>query len=228
MARANHKATTGRSSESNSRTSARSTDIPDPADLISQIIAAAAHAPQGRAVARLEVKFDLATQGLCSLLVELEKSVGPELFEALDRDTCQAIVFGETSVLELTGTTTAANLADARKFIAGVAYKRNGDGVATPLYPSEAQLKIPFVKRAWDACGKAADDAVNYDVKTCKNFVIWYSDDQGKTPSRKPKEIKDNTWPYDETSKITGNWGPFKSNELAASNIYVIKYCGVA
>jgi len=83
MARANHKATTGRSSESNSRTSARSTDIPDPADLISQIIAAAAHAPQGRAVARLEVKFDLATQGLCSLLVELEKSVGPELLRPL-------------------------------------------------------------------------------------------------------------------------------------------------
>jgi hypothetical protein len=87
-------------------------------------------------------------------------------------------------------------------------------------------LKQPFIKKAWAGCKTAADNAQNDDVGDCKNFVIWYSDDNGKTPSHEPKEIPD-SWPYDQADKITKSWGAYKVNELNGSNIYVFKYCGV-
>lgn len=143
----------------------------------------------------------------------------------LDPAVCQAIVYGETGTIEakegqLDG------LAEARRFIAGVAYKRNGSGVADPKYPTADELKQPFIKRAWDRCKIAAQDAMNDDVATCKHFVVWYSDDGGKTPSKQPRKIEDD-WPYEQTDKIKKSWGPYKVNELGKDNIYVIKYCGV-
>jgi hypothetical protein len=120
--------------------------------------------------------------------------------EALDAGVCQAIVYGETGTIEAKETQ-LDELAEARRFIAGVAYKRNGSGLAKPKYPSADELKQPFIKRAWDRCKTAAQDAKDDDVGTCKHFVIWYSDDGGKTPSKQPKEIEDK-WPYEQTDKI--------------------------
>lgn len=138
---------------------------------------------------------------------------------------CQAIVYGETGTIQTTADG-LPGLAEARQFIAAVAYKRNGSGVARPRYPTPDELKQPFIKRAWDRCKVAAEDAVGVDVGNCKHFVIWYSDDDGKTPSKKPTEI-DHKWPYTQTDKITKSWGPYRVNELNGDNIYVIKYCGV-
>jgi len=145
---------------------------------------------------------------------------------AVDSVICQAIVYGESGTIELLKGSDAPGLAEARRFIAGVAYKRSGQGLAKPKYPTADELKQPFIKKAWELCKTAADDAVSDDVKTCKHFVIWYSDDDGKTPSKSPKPIQD-PWPYDQVDKITAHWGPYKVNELGKSNIFVIKYCGV-
>jgi len=116
---------------------------------------------------------------------------------------------------------------DARRFIAGVAYKRNGGGMAPPKIPTESELQNPNTKAIWELCLTAAKDAANDDVGKCKNFVVWYSDDSGKTPSKSPSEIKDK-WPYDQIDKIKESWGPFTSPITPkGDNIYVIKYCGV-
>lgn len=143
----------------------------------------------------------------------------------IDQPTCQAIVYAETGTIELLNAGDAAGLQEARRFIAGVAYKRNGSGVASPKYPTDDELKQPFIKKAWDSCGTAATAASGDDVGDCRHFVIWYSDD-GKTPSKTPSAIPA-SWPYDYTDKITKDWGPYKVNVLGGSNIYVIKYCGV-
>lgn len=143
----------------------------------------------------------------------------------LDEATCHAVVFAETATLEVDADG-LDGLIEARRFIAAVAYKRNGDGVAKPRYPSQDELKQPFIKKAWDRCGVAAKDGKMDDVGKCKHFVIWYSDDGGKTPSKLPKEIHDK-WPYQQTDKITKSWGPYKANDLGKDNIYVIQYCGV-
>lgn len=144
---------------------------------------------------------------------------------AIDPSVCQAIVYAETGTIETTPEG-LAGLAEARQFIAGVAYKRNGQGVARPKYPTNAELAQPFIRRAWDRCAVAATDAQGHDVGNCKHFVIWYSDDGGQTPSRQPSSIPSD-WPYMQTSKITGHWGPYTVRVLAGNNIYVIKYCGV-
>jgi hypothetical protein len=142
----------------------------------------------------------------------------------LDEKTCAGHVFAETSVLS----NNAAKLVQARRFIAGVAYKRNGSGMAPPKIPTDQELQNPNTKAIWERCQTAAKDAANDDVKTCKHFVIWYSDDDGKSPSKKPSRIPDD-WPYDQTDKIKESWGPFTSPiEPKGSNIFVIKYCGVA
>lgn len=141
----------------------------------------------------------------------------------LDKKTCAGHVFGETSVLS----GNAAKLAEARRFIAGVAYKRNGGGMAPPKIPTDEELKNPITKAIWERCTTAADDAAGDDVGDCKHFVIWFSDDNGKTPSKQPERITDD-WPYDQTDKIKGSWGPFVSPvKPKGSNIFVIKYCGV-
>ncbi len=142
---------------------------------------------------------------------------------ALDEATCAGHVFGETSVLSKN----ASKLVDARRFIAGVAYKRNGGGMAPPKIPTESELQNPNTKAIWEHCLTAAKHAANDDVGKCKNFVVWYSDDSGKTPSKSPSEIKDK-WPYDQIDKIKESWGPFTSPITPkGDNIYVIKYCGV-
>jgi hypothetical protein len=143
----------------------------------------------------------------------------------LDPDVCQAIVYGETGTIEVTQDQ-LEGLAEARRFIAGVAYKRNGLGLAKPKYPTSDELKQPFIRNAWTRCKTAAQDAKDDEVGTCNHFVIWYSDDAGKTPSKKPKRIRDN-WPYDNANKIKKSWGPYTVNELGQDNIYVIQYCGV-
>ncbi|CDZ54445.1 hypothetical protein [Neorhizobium galegae] len=146
----------------------------------------------------------------------------------ITQSVCQAIVFAETGTIELPDEAKLPELVAARRYIAGVAYKVNGDPkkIATPRYPTADELKQPFIKKAWDSCGQAAKDAASDDVGNCRHFVIWYSDD-GRTPSRVPKSMPA-SWPYDETDKITQAWGPYKVNVLGADNIYVIKYCGVA
>lgn len=70
----------------------------------------------------------------------------------LDKETCAGHVFGETSVLS----NNAAKLAEARRFIAGVAYKRNGTGMAPAKIPTEDELKNPNTKAIWDRCLQAA------------------------------------------------------------------------
>ncbi len=141
----------------------------------------------------------------------------------LDKKTCAGHVFGETSVLS----SNAPKLAEARRFIAGVAYKRKGSGMAPPKIPTDDELTNPNTKAIWERCLKAADDAAGDDVGTCKHFVIWFSDDNGKTPSKQPERITDD-WPYDQVDKIKDNWGPFVSPvKPKGSNIFVIKYCGV-
>jgi hypothetical protein len=141
----------------------------------------------------------------------------------LDKTTCAGHVFGETSVLS----SNAAKLAEARRFIAGVAYKRNGTGMAPAKIPTEDELKNPNTRAIWNRCLQAAEDAAGDDVKTCKHFVVWFSDDDGKTPSKEPSRIPDD-WPYDQTDKIKGSWGPFVSPVTPeGDNIFVIKYCGV-
>jgi hypothetical protein len=141
----------------------------------------------------------------------------------LDKETCAGHVFGETSVLS----NNAAKLAEARRFIAGVAYKRNGTGIASAEIPTEDELKNPNTKAIWDRCLQAAGDAAGDDVGTCKHFVVWFSDDDGKTPSKKPSRITDD-WPYDQVDKIKASWGPFVSPVTPkGNNIFVIKYCGV-
>lgn len=141
-------------------------------------------------------------------------------------NVCQAIVFAETSTVEVLDPAALPALAEARKFIAAVAYVRNGQGVAKPRYPTDDELKQPFIKRAWERCLAAATDGAGVDVGNCKHFVIWYSDDEGKTPSKLPTEITDK-WPYEQVAKINGHWGPYRIAELDGDNIYVIKYCGV-
>jgi hypothetical protein len=146
---------------------------------------------------------------------------------AISESVCQAIVYGETGTLQVGSEAELPMFAEARRFIAGVAYKRDGSGVAKPKYPTAEELKQPFIKRAWDRCLVAAKAAAGDDVGAAKHFVIWFSDDGGNTPSKKPREITDK-WPYTETDKITKHWGPFKDNSLGGSNIYVIQYTGVA
>lgn len=85
------------------------------------------------------------------------------------------------------------NLKEARRFIAGVAYKRNGSGMVPPKIPSDQELKNPNTKAIRDRCMTAASDAANDDVKICKHFVIWFFDGDGKTPSKKPEKIPDNS-----------------------------------
>lgn len=142
---------------------------------------------------------------------------------ALDRVVCAGHVFGQTR--QLTGD--AATLAEARRFIAGVAYKRHGDGMPPARIPVAADLVDPQTKAVWERCLNAADDAASDDVKVCRHFVIWYSDDAGKTPSKKPSSLSDD-WPYEQAQKIVASWGPFVSPAgPIGGNIFVMKYCGV-
>lgn len=141
---------------------------------------------------------------------------------------CQAIVYAESGTVEIVKAGTADTLAAARGFIAAVAYKRSGQGLAKPVYPSAAELQQPAIKQAWNACLKAAQDAKGDDVKACQHFVIWHSDDGGKTPSSNPKWPKADSWPYDHEDKINTVCGPFKANNLGGkADLYVFKYCGV-
>lgn len=169
------------------------------------------------------------------------KELQTELASNLTEENCAGIVFAETSVLG----GDAAALAAARRTVAAIAYKRNGGGCAPPRIPTAEELKNPNTKAIWGRCQDAAKSAAADDVKTCKHFVIWYSDDKGNTPSKKPKRI-DADWPYDHQDKIKSSWGPFAMPfapqsfpialsvattwELAAGsvdNIYVMQYCGV-
>jgi hypothetical protein len=170
-----------------------------------------------------------------SALVKVDRAGGGQLPEtppdirrrlplpALDRIVCAGHVFGQTR--QLAGT--AATLAEARRFIAGVAYKRGGGGMPPASIPSAADLADPQTKAVWESCLKAADDAAGDDVGNCLRFVIWYSDDAGKTPSRKPSRLPDD-WPYEQADKIKGSWGPFSNLAApAGNNLFVMRYCDV-
>jgi hypothetical protein len=167
------------------------------------------------------VKVDRAGGGQ---LPEVPPDIRPRLpLPALDRVVCAGHVFGRTR--QLAGT--ATKLAEARRFIAGVAYKRGGSGMPPARIPSAADLEDPQIKAVWESCLKAADDAAGDDVGNCLNFVIWNSDDAGQTPSKKPSRLPDD-WPYEQADKIKGSWGPFANLAApAGNNIFVMKYCGV-
>lgn len=168
----------------------------------------------------LELAANLSGRSI-ALVPERQKTL------TITTDLCQGIVYAETGTLQvLSGGASASDLQAARRFVAGVAYKRNGGGVAAPICPSANDLKNPIIKRNWDNCGKAATDAAGDDVKTCDHFVIWYSDDGGVTPSKQPKRIPDD-WPYDCAADVQGHWGAFRANIYGTDNFYVIKYCGV-
>ncbi len=146
-----------------------------------------------------------------------------EFHPAIERTTCAGHVFAETA--SLSGT--PDKLKEARRFIAGVACKRCGDGIAPAKFPSETDLQNPHVKEVWELCQAACKDAESDDVKECKNFVIWYSDDAGQSPSKSPSRMGAD-WPYDHSDKITASYGPFKNPiEPKGENIFVFKYCGV-
>jgi hypothetical protein len=157
-------------------------------------------------------------------LPESPPDIRPRLpLPALDRVVCAGHVFGRTR--QLAGTD--IKLAEARRFIAGVAYKRGGSAMPPARIPSAADLEDPQTKVVWELCLKAADDAANEDVGNCLHFVIWFSDDTGKAPSKKPSRLPDD-WPYEQADKIKGSWGPFVSPAApAGNNIFVMKYCGV-
>jgi hypothetical protein len=138
--------------------------------------------------------------------------------------TCSGIVFAETASLR---SAAAAEVASAREFVAGVAYARQGQGVAKPKIPTAEDLKNPIIKREWDLCLKAAKDAAGADVGNCRHFVIWPLDDKGEGPATDPKMSA--SWPYTEKAKITKKYGPFKNSVHPVGDaIHVIKYCGVA
>lgn len=141
----------------------------------------------------------------------------------LDRIVCAGHVFGRT--LQLVGAD--GKLEAARRLIAGIAYRRKGSGMPPPKIPSAADLADAQTKAIWERCLKAADDAAGDDVKDCLHVVIWYSDDGGKTPSKKPSRLPDD-WPYEQAGKIDDQWGPFVSSAApVGNNIFVMKYCGV-
>ncbi|MGR9200165.1 hypothetical protein ACU8M0_25770 (plasmid) [Rhizobium leguminosarum] len=167
------------------------------------------------------LKIDRAGGGQ---LPENPSDIRPRLpLPALDRVVCAGHVFGRT--WQLTGTT--ATLAEARRFIAGVAYKRNGSGMPPARIPSAADLEDQQTKAVWELCLKAADDPAGDDVGQCLHFVIWYSDDAGKAPSKTPSRLPDD-WPYEQAQKIEGSLGPFVSVGVpVGDNIFVMKYCGV-
>jgi hypothetical protein len=142
---------------------------------------------------------------------------------AIDETTCAGIVFAETASLR---STAAPMLAKARRFVAGVAYKRNGSGTAPPKIPTEQELHDPNIKREWDLCRKAAKDAASDDVASCRHFVIWPLDAAGEGPATNPKIPA--SWPYDHKDKISEQFGPFKNPvPPIGDKIYVLKYCGV-
>jgi hypothetical protein len=87
-------------------------------------------------------------------LIEDEQEMATALDDlstlAVDSVICQAIVYGESGTIELLKGSDAPGLAEARRFIAGVAYKRSGQGLAKPKYPTADELKQPFIKKAWE------------------------------------------------------------------------------
>jgi hypothetical protein len=140
----------------------------------------------------------------------------------ISEETCAGIVFNETSSLRPT------SLPAARRFIASVAYKRKGHGMASPKKPTDNELANPIVKAIWGDCQKAAKESSADDPGSCINFVIWPSADNGKTPVQDPKIGAG--WPYDYKSK--DSFGPFKNpartgDVPVSEKVYVFKYCDV-
>jgi len=149
---------------------------------------------------------------------------------ALTEDQCAAIVYAETASLRK-GTSDASVLHDARVWVAKIAYKRDGKGVAAGKTPGTEELKWSPAKTAWDDCKKAAKEAKGENAGTCRHFVIWPSDDNGKTPTAKPSMGA--TWPYTEKSKITHGFGPLSNpvkvgDTPKSDKVYIFVYCGVA
>jgi hypothetical protein len=148
----------------------------------------------------------------------------------LSKEKCAEVVFGESGTLRAPGGNESA-LADGRKFVAAVAYDRyleDPSRFAPPRHPTEQELTVPHIKKHWELCVAAAQAAQGTDVGTCRHFVIWRIASDGNGPSDTPDRIKD-SWPYDEKSKITEKYGPFRNPITpVGDDIYIFKYCGVA
>jgi LysM repeat protein len=156
----------------------------------------------------------------------------------LDKDVA-GIVYGETSSLRpaLKNPTAGAavsnydaeseqKLQDAREKIAEIARKTGGGRVANPATPTKEELKNDDVRRAWESAQKAATDSKEKDCGTSDHFVLWPSNDGGKTPVADPKIPQD--WPYSQKDKITQSYGPFRNrgggDTPKGDNTYVFIY----
>jgi hypothetical protein len=150
---------------------------------------------------------------------------------AVDESTVAKIVYAETSGLRAIKDHEKA-FADGREKIAGIAFKRDGKGMAKPVMPTAEELKFPPAKAAWDASQAAAKAAKGKDAGDCIHVFIWPSNDMGKTPDKKlkTKEIAD--WPFDEIKKMKSSYGPIscpkKVGDVPQSDtVYIFVYCGV-
>lgn len=147
----------------------------------------------------------------------------------LGEGKCAEVIYGETSALRAPNGN-ESTLADARNFIAAVAYARYMDDpsrFAPPQHPTADELKDPAIKKHWDLCNKAAKDGKQLDIGDCFHFFMWPIDDAGKGPTKAPLWTKDQ-WPYTESGKIKVRYGPFTSHIYPKSDkMYIFRYCGV-
>lgn len=108
----------------------------------------------------------------------------------------------------------------AREHIAEVA-NAGKRSVAKPAIPNPKNL-TPVEESQWRDCQTAASAAGG---KTSKdNFIIWPSDDNGRTPTHNPPLRAE--WPYDYSGHIEKSYGPFrvpkKAGDVpAGNNIYI-------
>ena len=142
------------------------------------------------------------------------------------KDVCAEVVFGETSLLRAPGGN-EDQLVAARRFIAGVVYKRyeGHEGRFAPRqHPTADQLKNPQIAKHWSLCQTAATDASSDDIGACQHFVISWINSEGDGPSPDDTSIKD-PWPIDYKANIKDKYGPFTRTDHG--DMYVFKYCGV-
>jgi hypothetical protein len=140
----------------------------------------------------------------------------------ISQEKCAGIVYNETSGLR------PVIMTDARVFIASVAYKRQGAGMADPKIPSSAELQNPTVRQIWSDCTNAAFLGLAINPGKCIHFVIWPSDDGGTSPTKTPE--LGHSWPYDYTPD--SSFGPYKNpaqvgDVPVSDKIYIFKYCTV-
>ncbi|HUI08454.1 MAG TPA: hypothetical protein VL486_15745 [Verrucomicrobiae bacterium] len=127
-------------------------------------------------------------------------------------------------------------LHEARVKTAGVAEKLDQKKklylISRPHRPTKQELTVDYVKATWADCQAAAREGLRLDVGNCDHLIHWPSDNNGQTPTQNPRLPSGAQWAYDEESKITYRYGPFrvtvKTGQVPVSDkIYFFNYCGV-